>query len=410
MAKKSSTASGSIFDILTSIDSGAEIIEQSATAVIKDWISTGSYVLNAAISGSMMKGIPTGRTVLLGGAPGAGKSFLALSICREAQKKGYIPIYLDSEGAIDATFVKRLGVDTSKFVIKQVNTISECATFMKNILDSMMNTPEENRDKIIFVLDSVGNLTSDKEADDIKNANQKRDMTKQQELKALFRVCTTPLAKTHTPFVAISHVYQGMDLFGTTNIAGGQGLQYNSSVTLMLSTAKLDGADKENDKLAEKNKAEITKTGVVVSAKAVKSRFTIPAKVKFYIPFFKKPNSYVGLDQFMTWENSGIVRGKCYNEKEYSRLKPAEQSSCYEFEYNGEKLYAMPKDSARGVVVKHLGCEVPLTELFTPKVMTEEWLEKFDNDVIKPTFELPDQSKFSDDFEEFTEDLIKDTI
>lgn len=184
------------------------------------------------------------------------------------------------------------------------------------------------------------------------------------------------------------------------------GINYNSSVTLMLSTAKLDGNDKENDKLAATSKSELTKTGVVVSATPQKSRFTIPQKVKFYIPFFKKPNQYVGLDQYMTWENSGIMRGKCYNEKEYEKLKPNEQSTCEAFEYNGETMYAFPKDSSKYAVVRHLGCEVPLSELFTPKVMTDEWLRKFDEEVIKPAFELPDQSKFNDDFEEFAEDLL----
>ena len=184
------------------------------------------------------------------------------------------------------------------------------------------------------------------------------------------------------------------------------GINYNSSITLMLSAAKLDGNDKENDKLAASSKSELTKTGVVVSATPQKSRFTIPQKVKFYIPFFKKPNQYVGLDQYMTWENSGILRGKCYNEKEYEKLKPNEQSACEAFEYNGETMYAFPKDSSKYVVVRHLGCEVPLSELFTPKVMTDEWLRKFDEEVIKPAFELPDQSKFNDDFEEFAEDLL----
>ena len=185
------------------------------------------------------------------------------------------------------------------------------------------------------------------------------------------------------------------------------GLGYSASVTLHLSAAKLDGHDKDNDKAAENTKSDLTKTGVVVTAKPLKSRFTIPQKVKFYIPFFKKPNQYVGLDQYMTWENSGIVRGKCYNQKEFDKLKPAEQELCMQFEYNGETFYALPKDTSKYIVVKHLGCEVPLAELFTPKVMTEEWLQKFDEEVIKPAFELPDQSKFNDDFEEFTEDLLE---
>ena len=406
MAKKSTAVSGSIFDIINSVDNGCELIEQSAGAQINDYISTGSLILNACITGSLFKGIPTGRVTTLAGEPGAGKSFLALSACREAQKQGYVPIYLDSEGAQDIQTVTRLGIDPKKFMIKQVNTITEVSSFIINLCNTFEQIPEKDRDKVIIVLDSLGNLTSTKEAEDIKELTGKRDMTKQQEIKALFRVCATPLAKLHIPFIVISHIYQTQDLFSKRVVSGGSGISYNSSVTLMLSAAKLDGHDKDNDKAAATSKSELTKTGVIVSATPQKSRFTIPQKVKFYIPFFKKPNQYIGLDQYMTWENSGIIRGKCYDQKAYDKLKPSEQEVCYKFEYNGETMYAIPKDTSKYVVVKHLGCEVPLAELFTPKVMTEEWLRKFDDEVIKPAFELPDQSKFTDDFEEYAEDLL----
>lgn len=407
MAKKAKveSVSGSIFDIINSVDDGCEIIEKSAGAHINEYISTGSYILNAAISGSMFKGIPCGRVTTLAGAPGAGKSFLALSVCREAQKAGYVPVYLDSEGAQDVNSVAKLGVDTKKFMIKQVNTISEISTFVLNLCTKLETIPEENRDKIIIVLDSLGNLTSNKEAEDILNATGKRDMTKQQEIKALFRVCATPLAKLHIPFIVISHIYQTQDLFSKQVVSGGSGINYNSSVTLMLNAAKLNGADKDNDKAAENAKGELMKTGVIVTARPEKSRFTIPQKVSFYIPFFKAPNPYVGLDQYMTWENSGIGKGKCYTQKEYEKLKPVEQSACVSFEFEGETRYAILKDSARNIVVSHLGCDVPINELFTSKVFTDEFMKKFDEQVIRPAFELPDQSKWDND-DELVSELI----
>lgn len=407
MAKKSTSApSGSIFDIIQSVDKGVEIIEQSAGAQINDYISSGSYILNACMTGSLFKGIPAGRVVTLAGNPGAGKSFLALSACREAQKAGYVPIYLDSEGAQDIQTVSRLGIDTTRFMIKQVNTITEVSSFIINLCLTLEQVPEKDRDKVMIVLDSLGNLTSTKEAEDIKELTGKRDMTKQQEIKALFRVCATPLAKLHIPFIVVSHIYQTQDLFSKQVVSGGSGIAFNSSITLMLSAAKLDGLDKENDKASSATKSELTKTGVVVTATPQKSRFTIPQKVRFYIPFFKKPNPYIGIDQYMTWENSGIIRGKCYNQTQYNKLKPSEQEICLSFDYNGETLYAFPKDTAKTIVVAHLGGEFPINELFTSKIMTEEWLKKFDENVIKPAFELPDQNKFTDDDEEYTEDLI----
>ena len=408
MAKKSSINieddQQSIFSIISAVDKSAEILAESKTAVIKDYINTGSYILNACMTGSIFKGVPSGRVLTLAGEPGTGKSFLAVSICREAQKKGYTPVYMDSEGAIDREFVERLGCDATKFVIKQVTTIGEVSTFMANLLQKVNQYPEDSRPKLIFVLDSLGNLTSAKELTDTLEANAKRDMTKQQEVKALFRTNATALAKAQAPMIVCSHIYKTMDLFSKTVVSGGSGIQYNSSLTLMLSTAKLD--DKESEKIAEGKIGDFTKTGVIVTAKPEKSRFTIPQKVKFQIPFFKAPNPYVGLESYITWENSGILEGILLTQKEYDKLSDKEKETVKTFEFNGETKYAFPKIAGiqknRKIVVKHLGEEVPITELFTSKVFTDEILHNLDDKIIRPSFELPSQESFND-IDEFLE-------
>jgi RecA/RadA recombinase len=403
MAKKTSdTPSGnSIFDLVSAVDNSVEILSQSATAVIDDYINTGSYILNAALTGSLFKGVPSGRVLCLAGLPGSGKSFLAISICREAQKKGYTPIYMDSEGAIDKDFVERLGCDSSKMLIKQVTTISEVSSFMANLLKKINEQPKASRPRVIFVLDSLGNLTSTKELNDVIDATGKRDMTKAQDVKALFRTNATALAKAQAPFIVTSHIYMTQDLFAKAVVSGGSGIAFNASITLLLSTAKLD--DKESDKAAERHVGDFTKTGVLVTAKPEKSRFTIPQKVKFQIPFFKAPNPYVGLESYLTWENSGIIRGKMLTQKEYLKLSSSEQEKCFEMtDVNGEITYAYPKDTSKNIVVKHLRGEVPLPELFSSKVLTEELLHKLDDEVIRPNFELPSQST-SNDIDEFIE-------
>lgn len=192
------------------------------------------------------------------------------------------------------------------------------------------------------------------------------------------------------------------------------GIIYNSSVTIELSTAKLE--DKDNDKAAAaKTGADATtRNGVLVTAKPVKTRFCRPIKVKFQIPYFKAPNPYVGLENFLTWENSGIARGNVLTEKEYNKLSEGDKSKCYPFEFNGENLYCLPKDTARGIVVKHLGEAVPLLEFFTDKVFTQEFLEEINKNVIHPMFDLPDQNAFDDvaEIESLitTGEAIEDTI
>ena len=407
MAKKTNigeSTGDSIFDLVKSVDSSAEILAESTTAVIEDYINTGSYILNACLTGSLFKGIPSGRVLCLAGAPGTGKSFLAVSACREAQKKGYTPVYMDSEGAIDKDFIERLGCDASKYIIKQVTTISEVSSFMANLLKKVNDISKKDRPKLMFVLDSLGNLTSTKELNDTIELTGKRDMTKAQDVKALFRTNATALAKAQAPFIVTSHIYMTQDLFSKAVVSGGSGIAFNASITLLLTTAKLD--DKESEKIAEGKIGDFTKTGVIVTAKPEKSRFTIPQKVKFQIPFFKAPNPYVGLEPYITWENSGILEGVLLDKKEYDKLGDKEKETVRIFDYNGEVKYAFPKVAGiqrnRKIVVAHLGEELPISELFTSKVFTPELLHNLDEKIIKPSFELPSQDAFND-IDEFLE-------
>lgn len=406
MAKKKEVLSEgsslpSVFDLVKKVDDSVEIIAESAYSNIKEWIPTGSYILNACMSGDLFKGIPTGRITTFEGDSGVGKSFLACSICREAQKIGYTPIYMDSEGAIDSNFVSRLGVDPTKLIIKQVSTIAETSQFIANVCAQLQEQEDKygEHQKVIMVLDSLGNLTSDKERDDIMAGNNKRDMTKAQEIKALFRVNATPLARLQIPMIVNNHVYAAVGSYVPTSIgAGGSGIKYNSSLTIQLSAAKLDDKDNEAAAAQKQGADTTTKNGVLVTAKPVKSRFCRPYKVKFQIPYFCKPNQFVGLETFMNWENSGVVRGNLLTEKEFNKLYPADQSklSQYAFEFDGNKLWASPKDTARGIVIKHLGCVVPITEFFTEKVFTQEFLEHLNKNIIHPMFDLPSQDSFED--------------
>ena len=405
MAKKTKSTEefeggiGSLMSLVSSVDDSAEIIADSAYSNIQEWISTGNYILNACMSGDIYKAVPTGRIVTFSGTSGAGKSFLACSCCREAQKLGYIPIYLDSEGAIDSDFVRRLGVDPTKLIIKKVNTIMETSQFIANLCNKLQEQQDKygQHDKVIIVLDSLGNLTSEKEREDTLSGSQKADFTKAKDTKAMFRVCATPIAKLQIPWIVVNHVYQSMSFIPQNIQAMGSGIVYNASITIELSAAKLE--DKEND-TAAKSKAGSdagTKNGVLVTAKPVKSRCCRPMKVTFQIPYYKKPNPYVGLEQFMTWENSGVCRGNILVQKEYDKLSDAEKKKVYEFQTpTGETVWCQPKDTARGIVVKHLGRQVAFTEFWSDTVFTPEYLDYINENVIHPMFELPDQSAFDD--------------
>jgi intein/homing endonuclease len=138
-----------------------------------------------------------------------GKTYIALSICRNAQKMGYTPIYFDSEGSIDADFVAKLGVDISNIRLQPVNTVEEFSHIAAQIVKQFEEAKAkgETPPKIMIVLDSLGNLTSIKEKADTVSGDNKRDMTKQQAIRRLFRVNGLQFAMHGIPFIVNNHVY-----------------------------------------------------------------------------------------------------------------------------------------------------------------------------------------------------------
>jgi RecA/RadA recombinase len=397
-------------DSLNKISPNGSILEDSLYARIDEWIGTGSYILNAALSGSLLGGMPNRRSLCLAGAEGTGKTYLAMSIVRNAQAMGYSVVYCDSEGSIDIDFVKRLGVDTQKFRIENISTVEEFATLAAKLNEQMKAWRDKDvtPPKVMLVLDSLGNLSSTKEKEDTTSGSGKRDMTKQQAVRRTFRVIGNDLAMNAIPFIICAHTYAAIgSFFPHDDISGGGGIKYNASIIFMLTKSKLSDKDSE-DHVKKKGLDPHTKIGIVVTLSPAKQRFARPIKVQIHIPFYKKPNPFVGLETFVSWENCGIIRGKCLNEKDFKKLSPAEQKSCYEFEVDAvdkkgnaitsakTKMYAQPKDTARTLVCRHLGGECDIKELYTEKVFSMEVLKELDEKIIKPTFMLPSIESLED--------------
>lgn len=403
-------------DMLSKFSPDGAIIEDSLYARIDEWIPTGSYILNAALSGSLFGGMPNRRSLMFAGETGTGKTYIACSIIRNAQALGYFPIYYDSEGSIDVDFVKRLGIDTNSFRIENVNTIEEFATLAAKLNETVSELKKQGKvpPKIIVVLDSLGNLSSTKEKEDTTSGSGKRDMTKQQSIRRMFRVIGNDFAKNAIPFILNNHTYASIGSYipGQT-ISGGGGAMFNASIIFTLTKSKL--TDKDSEDHVKKQGIEATKIGIVVTVHPFKQRFARPIKVQIHIPFYKKPNPFVGLEKFVNWESCGIIRGKMLNTKDYGKLSPSEQKSCKQFTVpidttikNDDGIrYALPKDTARTLVCKHLNGEIPISELYTDKVFTQEVLQQLDDNIIKKTFMLPSIESL-DDLVEISGDLLDD--
>ena len=296
----------------------------------KTWIHTGNFALNKIISGDFLRGFPMGKTMILAGDPGSGKSYMACSIMKNAQALGILPIILDSEAALDRGFLERAGVDTSedKLLYYGVATVAHCQNLISKVLKGLADIPEEERTPLLFVIDSLGMLLTEKEQKEFTEGKMKADMgAKAKQLRLFFRMITNQIAKYDAGVIATNHTYRGSDMYGNprTSISGGDGLIYAASIVLML--AKKEIKDKA---LGAKAPTE----GIYVKTKCLKTRFSQPfQRVDMDLPYKGGLDPYSGLlKQFVA---SGIVS---QNNAWYTVIKTGEKFQSKNFQPIADSL------------------------------------------------------------------------
>ena len=364
--------------------------EGKGVSAVEYYIPTGNYMCNATISGSIFGGIPNNRSTLLSGFSGVGKTYLLLNIAREAQKKDVFVIWYDSENAIEKAQLTQFGVDPSKFRYEPVGDLNSFRTNITQTLDLLISKKEEGMEipKVLFVLDSIGNLSTVKEQADAVQGSDKADMTRPKTIRSIFRIICSKMGIIGATFVFSNHIYQTLDMFSQTKQSGGEGLIFGSSIILNLSKAKLkEGSDN-------------TQTGIIVTAKPEKNRFCKPTEVKFYISYVNGMNPYVGLQDYISFERCGIQRGKFITEKEYEK-SPSDEYTRVETK-DGEIKYFVPSESARNICCDN-GDVFPLNKLFTSQVFTQERLERLDK-YIQKEFKYADGVTVNDLFDEDVDD------
>lgn len=289
-----------------------------------------------------------------------GKTFLALNAAREAQKKGYYIVWIDTENAVDTDMMERFGIDSEKVNYQPIDDLSTATTILRNIADKLLVQIRAGGDipKILVVLDSLGNLSTFKEKNDTLSGSDKKDMTRASEIRKLFRVMIRDFGVLKIPCIITNHTHKDIGSFITQDtIGGGGGAEYNPSVTLMLSKAQL----KEDN---------VNKTGIVVTSKLKKSRFTKEIPIKFHISFIKGMNPYVGLEKYVEYDICGVGAGKLVDGK-------------YIFDDSeNPKYYA----------IKHLNKNIRARELWTSEIFTDDVLDALDVK-IRLAFEFPDPVK-----------------
>ena len=212
-----------------------EIGNEYATVVSDDvdsssLVDTGSYIFNGLVSGSIYGGIPSNKITAIAGESSTGKTFFCLSIVKHYLEKDPDAgvIYFESESAISKEMIESRNIDANRMVVVPVTTVQEFRTQSLKILDKYLSQPEEKRKPMMFVLDSLGMLSTTKEVEDAEAGKETRDMTRAQIVKSIFRVLTLKLGKANVPLLVTNHTYDVVGAYIPTKEMGGGCLLYTS--------------------------------------------------------------------------------------------------------------------------------------------------------------------------------------
>ena len=234
------------------------------------YIDTGSYIFNALCSGSIYGGVPGNKITAIAGESSTGKTFFCLGIVQhflESNPEAGV-IYFESESAISKQMIEDRGIDSNRMLIVPVTTVQEFRLQSIKILDKYMSMKDQK--PMMFVLDSLGMLSTSKEVEDSEAGKETRDMTRAQVVKSIFRVLTLKLGKADVPLLVTNHTYDVVGAYiPTKEMGGGSGLKYAASSIIYLSKKKeKDGKDVVGNIIKCKNaKSRLTKENSTVETR-----------------------------------------------------------------------------------------------------------------------------------------------
>jgi len=276
------------------------------------YVDTGSYIFNALVSGSVFGGVSGNKITAIAGESSTGKTFFSLAVVKnflDTNPDGYC-LYFDTEAAITKSLIESRGIDTTRLVVVNVVTIEEFRTKALKAVDIYLKSPVEERKPCMFVLDSLGMLSTSKEINDALNEKEVRDMTKSQLIKGAFRMLTLKLGQANVPLIVTNHTYDVIGAYvPTKEMGGGSGLKYAASTIIYLSKKK------------EKDGTEVV--GNIIKAKTAKSRLS-------------KENKQVEVRLY--YDERGLDR--YYGLLELGEIGGLWKNVAGRYEIDGKKIYA----------------------------------------------------------------------
>ena len=309
-----------IFDNLAKVADNpyATKVSEGNEADVVGFVDTGSYSLNALVSGSIYGGLPSNKVTAFAGDPSTGKTFYSLNVVKQFlmdNPEGAV-FYFESESAVTTDMLEERDIDTERFFLMPVSTIQEFRTQVVKIIDSYLEIEEKKRKPMFMVLDSLGMLSTSKEVTDMKEGKDTRDMTRAQLIRGSFRVITLKLGRAKVALLVTNHTRAVIGSYAPMkDMGGGEGLKYAASTIIFLAKSKKrDTTTKEV-------------TGAIITAKANKSRLTIENKeVETLLDYEHGLNRFYGLLELA--EKHGLIK-KIANKYSFSDSVSAFENAIY---------------------------------------------------------------------------------
>lgn len=281
----------------------ASILDDGCIYDNMELISTGNYLFNAQISGSMFGGFPSNKIFILAGEQATGKTFILLNTLREYLNSNskHSVVLFETEGAIDKKLIQKRGLDPSRIMIVPISSVEEFKKQSIQLITALNDASEEDRPKILMALDSIGMLASEKEVEDALAGKTVQDMTRAKTFKSAFRILTLSLARNNIPLIATNHTYQTIGGFiAKKSMGGGSAAYFSASAIAFLGKGQV--------------KDDGVLTGTRVFCSLEKSRMTREkTKIEFDIDFCSGIDPYSGLFDFCLKAKLVKMKGKKYH-------------------------------------------------------------------------------------------------
>ena len=204
----------------TSTVKSSEVLSKSKLFNKKDMATTPVPILNVALSGSIDGGLTPGLTIVAGPSKHfkSNLSLLMASAYLEKYEDAVCLLY-DTEFGITPEYLKAMNVDPNRCLHTPVEHVEQLKFDITKQLENI-----ERGEKVVIVIDSVGNLASKKELEDALDGKAVADMSRAKALKSLFRIVTPYLTTRDIPMIVINHTYKEIGLFPKDIMSGGTGI------------------------------------------------------------------------------------------------------------------------------------------------------------------------------------------